>query len=86
MAIGVMEWARQKGIEVPKQLSIVGFDNQLTANYVHPRLTTMHFPAYDMAKACAHFAIREIYHKEQPKGHRFTPHLVERQSVAPLVK
>ncbi len=84
MAFGVMEWARQKNISVPEELSIVGFDNQLVADYVHPRLTTMNFPAYEMAKASAYMAVRELYFKEAPNGQQFKPSLVVRCSVAEM--
>jgi LacI family transcriptional regulator len=81
MAIGVYEWAEQKGLRVPDQLSVIGFDNQSVANYVSPKLTTMDYPAYEMAKACARMAVDEIYNKKQPHGLEFKPSLVVRQSV-----
>ncbi len=83
MAIGVLEWAKQHQLSVPDDVSVIGFDNQLVANYVSPRLTTMDFPAYDMAKACARMAVHEIYHKKEPNGFEFKPTLVVRNSVAP---
>ncbi|MEJ2045511.1 MAG: LacI family DNA-binding transcriptional regulator [Reinekea sp.] len=82
LAVGVMEWLRQQHINVPEDVSVIGFDNQLLTNYVSPRLTTMNFPAYEMAKESAHLAVREIYFKDPPKGKQFWPSLVIRQSVS----
>lgn len=82
MAIGVLDWARGKGLKVPEDLSVIGFDNQMMAHFVTPKLTTIDFPAYDMAKACARSAIQEIYHKQKPAGLKFTPSLVIRETVA----
>ncbi|MGE8203002.1 LacI family DNA-binding transcriptional regulator [Heyndrickxia sp. NPDC080065] len=41
MALGVIKAARKMGIEVPKELSIVGFDDIILASYVTPSLTTI---------------------------------------------
>ncbi|EID85619.1 Transcriptional regulator [Treponema sp. JC4] len=40
-ALGLIEGAKQKGLAVPKNLSVVGFDNLSLCNYVSPRLTTV---------------------------------------------
>ena len=41
MAIGIIEGARLNGIDVPNQLSIIGFDNTPLCEYVTPKLTTI---------------------------------------------
>lgn len=41
MAIGIIEGARLNGIDVPSQLSVVGFDNTPLCEYVTPKLTTI---------------------------------------------
>jgi DNA-binding LacI/PurR family transcriptional regulator len=48
LAIGVMEGARQMGLHLPNDLSIVGFDDIPLASYVTPGLDTIHQPAYEM--------------------------------------
>jgi LacI family transcriptional regulator len=82
MAIGAIEWLRQQGKAVPQDVSVIGFDDQVVASYVTPKLTTMSFPVYDMARSCAEMAVQEIYHKQPPTGLQFTPALVVRQSVS----
>jgi len=84
MAVGIFEWAAQKDIKIPNELSVMGFDNVLMANYIRPRLTTMDFPAYEMAKASARMAFEEIYNKKPPHGVEFKPSLVIRDSVKKL--
>ena len=83
MAIGAMEWLRQRGRNVPEDVSVIGFDDQVVADFVTPKLTTMRYPVYEMAKACANMAVREIYNKIPATGLQFSPSLVVRQSVAP---
>ncbi|WP_022953922.1 LacI family DNA-binding transcriptional regulator [Leucothrix mucor] len=44
MAIGVLKVAREMQINVPKALSVVGFDNTAFSEYCSPELTTIHQP------------------------------------------
>src|SRR5262249_61086309 len=49
IAIGVLRAARQLGIRVPEDLSVVGFDDIPWAAIVTPALTTINQPVADMA-------------------------------------
>jgi DNA-binding LacI/PurR family transcriptional regulator len=42
LAIGALDAARARGLDVPGQLSVIGFDNTVAAADAHPPLTTMH--------------------------------------------
>lgn len=48
-AVGVYEAARERGLTVPDDLSVVGFDDLSLAQYVSPRLTTVRQPHAEMA-------------------------------------
>ena len=84
IAFGVYEWAARNNRRIPEDLSIIGFDDILMSNYISPRLTTMHFPQFDMAKVCANMAYQEIYNKKPPGGVKFKTSLVIRDSVKKL--
>lgn len=81
MAFGVLEACRRHDVQVPEDVSVIGFDNVLTANYVHPKLTTMDFPIFEMAQGAAQMALDTIYRKIATEGTTFEPRLVERQTV-----
>lgn len=49
MAAGVLIAAHERGLSVPGQLSVTGFDDSLISRVVWPRLTTIHQPTYAMA-------------------------------------
>lgn len=50
MAIGVMEHARQKGLDIPSDLSIVGFDDIRFSQHLTPPLTTINQPMLDIGR------------------------------------
>jgi LacI family repressor for deo operon, udp, cdd, tsx, nupC, and nupG len=53
MAIGVLHTARQRGLRVPDDLSVIGFDDIRVAQYVDPPLTTIHQPMRELGEATA---------------------------------
>ena len=52
-AFGLYEAARQRGLRVPQDLSIVGFDDLPVARWVSPPLTTVRQPLAEMGRAAA---------------------------------
>ena len=50
MALGVISAAKELGLNIPEQLSIIGFDNILLSSYITPSLTTISQSPYKMAK------------------------------------
>ncbi|KHL24959.1 LacI family transcriptional regulator [Croceibacterium mercuriale] len=53
MAIGVMQAARERGLELPRDLSVVGFDDLPMAARVWPNLTSVRLPIRDMGQMAA---------------------------------
>ena len=49
-AYGVYQAARQLGVQIPRDLSVVGFDDVELCQWVSPTLTTVHQPLADMAR------------------------------------
>lgn len=84
MAAGAIRAFREKGIEVPKNVSVIGFNDSYMARFAIPKLTTMHYPVEQMAQRAAGLAIEFIQNSGTPgeSSGRFVPIVVERQSVA----
>ena len=57
MAIGALEYCRTNAVNVPGDVSIVGFDDIPTAQLLTPRLTTVRQPAYEMGMSAAELLI-----------------------------
>jgi DNA-binding LacI/PurR family transcriptional regulator len=56
-AFGVYEAARVLGVEIPAQLSVIGFDDLPMARWVGPPLTTIRQPLTEMAAAAARLVL-----------------------------
>ena len=82
MAAGAMAAAHERGLELPRQLSIVGFDDAPISRYVYPKLTTVHYPIADMAAMAARWVLKHVYEHEQAEVQTaFEPKLVQRDSI-----
>jgi LacI family transcriptional regulator len=88
MGAAAVSVAHRRGIDVPRDLSIVGFDDSSAATTVWPELTTIRQPILAMADAAIDILLRAIRRKEsEPRVvvHQVVAHqLVLRDSVAPL--
>ncbi|WP_173921492.1 LacI family DNA-binding transcriptional regulator [Agromyces sp. Marseille-P2726] len=86
-ALGVLEAARERGIRVPEDLSVVGYDDIPLAAWLTPKLTTVHQPLRRMGEEAARLAIRLADEPVEPGAP--TPRmdlatsLVVRESTAP---
>lgn len=85
MAMGAYEAARELGLRVPQDISIVGFDNQeLICSALRPPLTTVALPHYEMGQWAITYLERRIGgDDEEPVQHVIDCSLVERESIAP---
>ena len=53
MAAGVLQGLKDKGISVPSDMSVLGYDDSDIATIVEPQLTTVRIPFFSMGKRCA---------------------------------
>jgi LacI family transcriptional regulator len=60
MAVGALMAAREIGIAVPEELSIVGFDDSEISRIVWPRLTTVRQPVFEMAVAATDMLLDQL--------------------------
>ena len=82
MAAGAMEVARAHGLNVPQDLSIVGFDNLILARYIYPKLTTIDYPIGEMGRMAARWVLKHIYQQQAlTLKNVFEPALVCRESA-----
>jgi LacI family transcriptional regulator len=83
-AVGVVEAARARGLRVPEDLSVVGFDDTQIARVSSPALTTVRQPLQEMGKVALRTAMRLATDGEVDSHHvELATELVVRQSTAP---
>ncbi len=86
MALGAIQFAAQKGLRIPEDIGIVGFDNIADSAYFSPPLTTVQQDQYEIAK----LAVAEIINiieagwqeleQVEPQSIVLPPTLIVRQS------
>jgi DNA-binding LacI/PurR family transcriptional regulator len=86
MALGAISEARRRGLTVPRDLSVVGFDDISLAAYCTPALTTLAQPIADIARAAVDGLLADMESSPTAppgRGSVFRPRLVVRDSTAP---
>lgn len=86
MAAGALSVLADNRIQVPEEVSVIGFDDIIFARYLRPKLTTMRYPIELMAAQAARLSWSLIQGEPAPAQSRiYNPLLISRQSVAPCI-
>jgi len=82
MAVGALRELRARGLRVPEDVSVTGFDNVTLAQFCHPALTTVHIPRDQIGQTICGFLMNP---EKEPLQHEFVidPELVLRDSTGP---
>jgi DNA-binding LacI/PurR family transcriptional regulator len=85
-AIGAMRAIEDAGLNCPRDISVIGFDDIIVAEYLNPRLTTVRQPLHEMGWAAAEILIKRIQSPDEPYAEEiwFKPELVVRESTADI--
>ena len=85
MAIGLMQGLAERGIKVPEQVSVVGFDNIFASALVTPGLTTVAAPLTMLGDSAVRYITATLTgHKTPETGPVLVPvRLIVRQSTGP---
>ncbi len=69
MAIGAIKALRKRNLQVPEDVSVIGFDGIPLSEYIEPALTTVVQPIYEMGKTAARLLLEGIKRGVEPKDH-----------------
>jgi LacI family transcriptional regulator len=83
MAVGALQAAHAARIAVPKELSIIGFDDIPIASMVHPALSTIRHPRRQVAERAFSALQKALKGDRTADREPLHPHLVTRNSTAP---
>ncbi|MEI9977489.1 MAG: LacI family DNA-binding transcriptional regulator [Edaphobacter sp.] len=83
-AIGAIRAIHDAGLSCPGDISVIGFDDIIVAEYLSPRLTTVRQPLRKMGWAAAQLLVQRINSPEEPypQDLSFEPELIVRESTA----
>ncbi len=83
-AFGAIDAAREYGLHIPEDISIIGFDDIPQASLVYPKLTTVHQPLEQMGKIAVKLLLERIEDRSLPPQRVvMATQLVIRDSCAP---
>lgn len=82
MALGCYDALRQLGLEVPRDVAVIGFDDRDVAQYMHPPLSTLVLPLYEMGRVAVELLLDDAggLHSSA-SGIKVECKLVEREST-----
>jgi DNA-binding LacI/PurR family transcriptional regulator len=85
LAIGAMVGAKERGLKIPEELSVAGFDNMEISAFYDPPLTTVAVPAYEMGRMAAKILIENLRGESQrPQQYVLEAKLIVRGSTAKI--
>ena len=85
MALGIYQAARELGLKIGEDISVIGYDDNYTNEFTDPPLTSVHLPKDLAAEHCVKFIINRLINADESQ-YSFTlqPHLSDRGSVKKL--
>jgi LacI family transcriptional regulator len=83
LAIGAMAECNARGIRVPRDVSITGFDDMEIASLITPALTTVHFPTRELGSYAARHLLDRLAGEIVPMRSELPVELVVRGTTAP---
>jgi LacI family transcriptional regulator len=84
MAAGILAVCHERGVAVPGELSVAGFDDVELARQVWPTLSTIHQPTFEIAALATELLVQRLRDDEIDEPHRtLMTRLIERDSTGP---
>lgn len=83
VAAGILGRARERGVKVPEEMSVLGCSDEPLAKIVSPALTTIHFPVEEMTTAAIADLEDRVYEDEpltESRERAYPAHIIERGS------
>ncbi len=63
LALGAIEAVKQRGLRVPDDVSVVGYDDQAIARHTHPPLTTVVLPNHELGRRAVEMLMQEAQNR-----------------------
>lgn len=80
MALGAIYAIQEAGLQIPKDIAMVGYDDRDFAAWIRPALTTIRMPSYEMGQAAARLLLKQFSGEELEDATQIPGKLIIRQS------
>lgn len=80
MALGVIYAIQDAGLNIPKDIALIGYDDRDFASWIRPGLTTIRMPSYEMGLAAARLLLQQIAGEELEIATNIPGQLIIRES------
>ena len=80
MAVGALQACRERGVRVPEDLSLTGWDNVALSTVAYPPITTVHFPRHEAGIAAFELLV-DLLEEGVPRSLELLPELIVRGST-----
>ncbi len=84
-AIGVINAIRERGLDVPRDISVVGFDDLEMSKYYHPALTTVKQSTHRLGQKAVQILLRLMSGEKNIEPEMIPPEFIIRKSTGPVV-
>ena len=82
MAFGAIKALKELGVEIPKDVAIVGYDDIMFSTYIDPPLTTVRIKKFEMGYEAFTMLVRRITgRRKKPKRNILDVELIVRESA-----
>ena len=82
IAMGVINALRDKGLNVPDDVSVMGFNDIYEASIFYPKITTVAQPLYDMGSVSMRILVKRLRNEPSDQEHFVLPYqIIERDTV-----
>ncbi len=80
VALGVFRTARNRGLQIPEDVAVTGFNDFDFSAFLYPALTTVSLPVYEMGKAAAAILVEQLEGKDGELERDFPVEVIVRDS------
>ncbi|SDF42554.1 MULTISPECIES: LacI family DNA-binding transcriptional regulator [unclassified Duganella] len=86
MAVGALSMFQKAGVQVPQQVSVLGYDDTHSAEFTAPQLTSVHIPWSEMTMSGLNYLLNHCYGLKRPVAREYRLHVAERASLASVAR
>ncbi|MCC8394671.1 substrate-binding domain-containing protein [Paraburkholderia sp. MMS20-SJTR3] len=84
MALSVLARFHQAGVSVPNDISVIGYDDDYSAAYTAPGLTSVHIPTAELTQNAVRWLVNQCYGTTWEIFREFPVSVTMRESVGPV--